>query len=250
MLRSLRPLSALLLALLFAAAGCNGDKKDPAAGEPKSAEAQKPDANAPKAQDPSGSSTLTLPDALKNDAYEYYGLENSGAVKFKVENPVDPTQTEGSQTLRLISVGEKDATYSVEFGGALLIKGDQEMVLKKDGIWATKMAGKTLEKPVLELPSPVEPGKRWSSSVTLDGADGKPVKIDATFKVVGIEKVKVGGKDYEALRVDGVMSAKSESQSAKSTVSGWYVKGTGQVKFTVKGVGGDPKKTMNVEIAQ
>lgn len=245
---------AVLIALV--GAGC-GDKKGAENPKPEPPKGKTPEdlknAMAPDPSLPEGLPLENLPANLKAAAFEYYGLGNPDTVRFKVTSPDSSEAQEGTQTLRLTEVGENEAKFTVAFGGALLIRGNQEVVLKPDGIYVTKLADKQLDKPMLELPNDLTPGKTWNSSVTIDGPTGDPVEMSATFKVKGSEKLKTEAGEFDAIRVDGTMTAKSAAGTVKSPVTGWYAKGTGQIKFVVKGVRGDakdPKQTMTVEIAK
>ena len=58
--------------------------------------------------------------ALKTDAYEYYGLENTNVQKFSVTQGA--TKSEGTTTFKLISSTPEKATYESINTGALQIQ--------------------------------------------------------------------------------------------------------------------------------
>lgn len=242
-----------MLAILFVLAGCQGEKGTVKADVPPTG--PKPQIPKPTISGTEGArasiSIDKLPAELKNDAFEYYGLGRTEPVEFVVISPSLPGGSEeASQTVRLIEVNDGAARFSMTYTGALAAQGEQEMLLKADGLYVVKAGGKVLPKPEMELPSPLTVGKTWHSHLSMDASTGDVIEVDADFRVVGPAKVKTKAGEFDAVKVTGTSTMKSKGTVSKQQLTGWYVKGTGQVKLSVKGLNGNPNETMSAEIVK
>lgn len=226
------------LALLFVGllAGCNGKAAENNATNATSgtgsvsSETNKPEA-AP-----------VLPEDLKTDAYDYYGLANTEETKFTITQ-AGKTDT-GTTRYKFVSAGEGKAKFELQNGGALGQLGTVELELSKDGIKTTKMESMTVDPESFELVSGLTPGKSWKFKVTLSD---KSV-LEGKNEVVGTEEVKTAVSTYkDALLIKSSVTGKQNGKDITSNTKTWLVKGRGQVKTVIEQVQDGKKSTSTIE---
>ena len=188
-----------------------------------------------------------LPESLKNDAFEYYGLGNDKPVRLEiVENGLPNI---GTKTVRLEGIKGDKATYTLHQDGGLSGQGDITLSLEKDGIYTMKSSVGRLKAHSLEMPAKLEVGGGWKDHTEM--SDGKIV-LDNDLKIVGKERVSTpGGTFDEALHVTSTGGGTMGGGPIDLATESWYVRGLGAVKqilrITPKGKGA--KRTVTVQLA-
>jgi len=215
------PFLALALAALFIV-GCDKSSSAPAA---KGGEASKtvtpPTPEAPK-----------VPDALKTDGYYYYGLDNTQPLTYSVSDGV-AKPADGVQTVQLKGV-DKDANYTISRTGALTNMGDEDLVVKADGVYLVRSMWGPVEPPMLSFPDKAAEGKTWKTASEMKGADDRSIKMECNWTIGKAEKLKVEAGEFDVIKVTGNGSLTMEGKSHPLTAEGWYSKKVGAVKLSVK----------------
>jgi hypothetical protein len=247
------PIGSLLLILVLVA-GCakdsaNGSKTSTSGGA-GGASATGDGASTSGAEAPK----LTLsdiPDSLKHEGFDYYGLSKDSPTSFSVTRTSQPGPEDSVLAATLESVKSDEAVFKISGTGQLSMQGDMILSLKPDGLYVLQIGENVLDSPQLELPSRLENGKSWSQAVSFKGPDDKAIEIQTHYKVAGVEKLKTALGEQSAMR----LAVKMEMTDArgKSTAEGsvWLVKGIGQVKTTMKAT--DPSgasETMTIEVKE
>lgn len=243
-LRSLTSVSLALALVVSLLAGCDkggseasktpgGTESTKSADETKSPDTKATPSEADgtkeadKAADPS-----TIPDAIKGDAYELYGLNVTSPQKFEVTVNKNPPE-EGEQTVTFKGMKDGVAQFSITRTGAFAASlGDQEMELSDKGLYVTSLTAGTLEEKALELPLHLKPGDSWHSKQKLTTPNAT-IETDAIYKVKGLEKVKTKAGVYDALLVVATGPIKTGGAEMQMTAKGWYAKGVGAVKSEI-----------------
>lgn len=190
-----------------------------------------------------------LPDELKNDAYEYFGLGSSKPLDLEESTSESPQTITGSQIIRPLSVENGVAKYRLENTGNLADIGTSELELAKDGLRVTKSSvAKIGNKPSLELPASLKPGVTWQSEDEIDSA-GRSLKIHSTLKVVGTTTVKTKRGELEALLVESKGSGTENGATAEIKSRSWYVKGVGNVKTVIEQKVAGKTSTITIQIS-
>jgi hypothetical protein len=206
----------------------------------------------PTPSNPSGNASTsttqpaTLPDSLKNTAYDYYGLAQTEPQKAVIR--VDGKSYSGSHILKLLSVNGAAATYLETLTGTPQGDQSQTISLSSDGVYVESTDPETLKTPhVLELPTKLEPGFTWKSHVEFT-AVGKDVVIDRTCRIVGPQTLTLKSGNVETLYVESSGSGKYENDPATTKDQWWYAKGKGPVKWVeTLTIGGKAHMTETVE---
>lgn len=235
-------LSAALAALL---AGCGAQGSD----QVTATDGKKPgvENDQPIATD-GGESKPVIPNELKGNAYDLYGLGNEAKMNYR--STTSGQSMDGSTTTRLKEVKDGEAVFAMERDGFFAQLGSCELALRKDGLYFTVIQGRKLEKPALEIPSDIAVGKSWNSEHAIDldisGAT-KKWRAKTSQKAVGIEKIKVPLGEFDALKIVGTGEywLDSTKSAIKSTV--WLAKGVGMVKMTLEESSGGVKRISTVE---
>jgi hypothetical protein len=233
----------LLIGLLAAVlAGCGsggavareGEKKE---GTGKTEAAEK----APK----------SVPESLKHEAFLYFGLGNTGPVKYTFVRVEGDKPEAGTQSVELKAVGDGSADYVIRRDGALSALGVEDVQVRADGVYLVSSTLGTPEKPVLVMPSKLEPGSTWGGDHTLKSPDGSEVKYSGKSKFERKETLTVAGKSYETVLVSE--SAELELAGSKRSVSGktWFASGVGVVRMRLEVKSADGKLVKSsIEIAE
>lgn len=231
-----------LLAVAYAAllvAGCNNP---PAA----SSEAK---GSGTSAATPATPPTPKVPDALKTDGYYYYGLDNTKPLTYSMTlNGAKPA--DGVQTVQLTGV-DKEANFTLSRTGSLVNLGDEELVVKPDGVYLVRSMWGPVEPAMMAFPDKATEGKTWKTSNTMKGSDDRSYKMDLTYTIGKVEKVKVQAGEFDALKVTSAGTLTMDGKSYPLTAEGWYSKQVGTVKLELKSKdeGGKEKATI-VELKQ
>lgn len=235
----------LYLALGAVLAGCSASKPaesaatgagQQAAPEAQQTTAEKQPAEAPQNTEPP--SNLTVPESLKTPALEYFGVKGQSNLKYEVASS-DGTKTELTRELKFVSASPEKALIEETAFSSLGGSQKFEHEVTKNGIYSRQImqSGKKSEFQ-LALPADMKVGTKWQNKTTIEVA-GQPREMTSSSRIVGFEKVKVGGKTYEAIKLSeeatlgGAVPEKWKSTS-------WLAKGVGLVKLeierTVKGM--------------
>lgn len=232
------PFLAVVLALV-SLAGCNNSSAPTA--EAKGGESKTPAATPTEAP--------KVPDALKTDGYYYYGLDNTKPLTYSVSDGVGKP-TDGVQTVQLKGV-DKDANFTISRTGALTNMGDEDLVVKTDGVYLVRSMWGPVEPPMLSFPDKATEGKTWKTSSEMKGADDRTIKMECNWSIGKAEKLKVAAGEFDVIKVTGTGSLTMEGKSHPLSAEGWYSKQVGAVKLQVKSKddAGKDKSTL-VELKQ
>jgi hypothetical protein len=241
-------LFCLVFAIGGAGAGCN--KKEDT--QPISAKTNKPAPTSPTVAAPKGDGSGEaglpvdqVPAELKTEGYAYYGLEHGQPIEFEVVMPKSTTAETGSATTKLTAVKDGVATFITERTGPLESLGAEELIVKKDGIYNTKIGGQPVEPVQLVMPADVHVGKVWASKGKIKLQNGQTFTQDMQFKVAGQGKVKTKAGEFDALRVTAQGEIRVGDKRSQSNITAWYVKGLGTVKMEI--TTSNPPGKMTVE---
>jgi len=249
-----RHLPVLLLPIFLAA--CS-PKTEPTAAttagtDPKTQEStastagapDKPSLGAPEGSDPKQAPTATLadvPEALKNDAYHYYGLGNPNPMSMEIvisDQPKD--KFTGTQTIAIKEVKDGKPIFSIDRTGQLGKLGSQEVSLTDEGIFNTMSTIAKIGPKDMELPAKLSPGVTWKSHAEISqGAES--VINDSELKVVGPDKVKTAAGEHDALLITSTGQSTIGGKKAKTTSKNWYVLDLGVVKSVLVNTYSDGK---------
>jgi hypothetical protein len=247
------PAWLFVAAALLLMAGCGPSKQSPVAKEPPKTPADK-SAFKPSASSPDSGPSLDLselPEELRNDAFAYYGLGRKGVMKQMVTISGQSEAQEGTMASRLTLVHGGEAFFAMDVTGPLARNGQQELVLRKEGLFATKLGNNVLDPPQVELPSPLKPGVTWQTELKVTTADGQSVADKTTYRVAGVEKVKVKAGEFEALRIKGQGTSSIDGKSYDVTLDVWYVRDVGPVKVSfVASRPNEKKQTLAIEAVE
>lgn len=204
-------------------------KQDDSAKNSSSEVTTSPSAETP-ATDSSKPAAASIPSSLKNDASEYFGLKDSAKLEYQV---VSSDGNKSDLTRELTATKTSDAEATIE-ETATSPNGVQkfEHILKKDGIYSRQILdnGKKGELQ-MELPVQLAPGKKWSNKAKMETPLGS-VDISSSSKVVGLEKVTVSGKSYDALKLQEQATLTGSATETWKTTT-WLAKGVGLVKMEI-----------------
>lgn len=263
----------LLVSLAAVIAGCTGSKSlypevkpDTASAPPKSDAATALPAKIEPVLELKGE-LAKLPESLQHDAAYYYSLtyDKPLAIKYKTtivaKKGAAPETSEGSGTIstRLTNLGESEASFVVDRSDSLtsVLGGQEQLALRKDGLYAMSLGGKPLDKPVMELPSDLSAGKTWESSLKTDIEGSGYIDLKMTNRIIGTEKIATQFGDFDALKIEssGTMSSKDpktgKTAGSKTSMTQWMVKGVGVVKMTLNVKFDDGKEqTTNLELVK
>ncbi len=170
----------------------------------------------------------TIPDSLKHDGYAYAGLSNPGKQDYIVKITGQP-DAESASTVTFKEMKDGGALFDRSRDGALAAVGSDVVRVDEKGVTVVSVSIGTLLAPALELPAKMDVGVTWKSDSTIKTADGN-ISSTGTYKVVGDEKVKVGGAEHMARKV--TFTGKNSSVKGQGAISGtyWFVKDKGAVK--------------------
>jgi hypothetical protein len=185
-------------------------------------------------------SSADLPAELKNDAYEYYGLERTDPLKFKFKRDKMSDQ-EGTQKVSLSKVEKDFAEFKVEYDGVLAQSGPMTLRLDKGGIRVIASESIKQDPESYELPTDLKVGKTWITKTTQEST----IQLVANNKVEGTGTVKTPVATYnDALIVTATGTGKANGNPIKMTTKIWLVKGRGAVRTEIINVsGGKTEKT-------
>jgi len=223
-------------------AGVSTDKSPstPAATTPKEPESTEATTK------PAGASTV--PAEVKTAGFEYYGLSNLKPLK--MAGMVQGAQRSGALETTLVGFDEHKATYEQRYTGTLseLSKpGANRVTADKTGVYVTSIFGQVLDKPQMELPADPKPGATWHFAGTIKGDNQESILDTGDTKIIGEQKVKIGGKEYDTLLVQDTGTVSRGGTTENVTAKRWFVKGLGAVKQELESVVNGKKTTVVLE---
>jgi len=184
----------------------------------------------------------TIPDSLKQEAFDYYGLEALQEMTYDFDYNGNIRQ--GTQKATFLGMNDGKAEFKIERSDALQIMGTDKIEVREDGIYLTEVKQQPLEKAVIALPAKVEVGSSWPIDQKLRDGDGNDVLSKAVQKVVGQEKIKTPAGEFDCIVVtmQGTMTVQDDKKK-ETPVSGkaWYAAGVGTVKLSIQSTGPDGK---------
>ncbi|MCE9559744.1 MAG: hypothetical protein K8R88_12430 [Armatimonadetes bacterium] len=191
----------------------------------------------------------TVNAALRHEGFSYYGLENPKPIKMRLDQGDGKGFVEGVTTIsKEKSDNPDEEIFLATRTGGLERLGSDTIKVSKDGIMMVGSSVIQFSKPTMELPANVEPGKTWSESTDITIGNGTKGSLKSTYKIVGVEKVKVGAKEYEALVVSNVGSYSIGGAKSPVEAKAWYVKGVGLVRQKSVVTQSGQKITSTIEI--
>lgn len=213
------------------------------AGTPDSASMP---STAPTTGDPSAKpapmATLAdVPEALKNDAYHYYGLGNPKPMSMEISISDQPKDKyTGAQTITIKEIKDGKPIFSIDRTGQLAKLGSQEVSLTEEGIFNTMSSIAKIGPKDMELPAKLAPGVTWKSHAEI--AQGSETVVnDSDLKVVGPDKVKTPAGEHDALLITSTGQSTIGGKKAKTTSKNWYVLDLGVVKSVLVNTYSDGK---------
>ena len=237
----------LFLALALALVGCDPKPATSNGGDPAptSVDNTKPPTDA-EGTEPN---LAKLPDELKNEAYEYYGLSNPKPMDMEVLQSTNSTVLTGSQTNVLKSVKDGVAIFDIERTGGLAQMGMQSVKLKPDGIYLDEVNGTKIKTEEVEMPNDLTPGKTWTARMSFN-SNGSSMDITSQNTVKGTEKFKTKVGEREGILVISTGSGTLNGDPVRLNSKSWYVKGLGGVKSLLSMTNQKTKKTQTITIQE
>ncbi|MBS1708364.1 MAG: hypothetical protein JSS65_06525 [Armatimonadetes bacterium] len=214
------PIYCSVLALALCLTGCQPKASANQGGGTTTAEKQGEPA-APK-----------MPDALKSDGYYYYGLDNTKPLTYTVTEGNEKPM-EGVQTVQLKSA-DKDASFTISRTGALTSMGDEDLIVKSDGVYLVRSNWGPVEPAMLSFPAKATEGFSWKTASTMKGQDDRTMTLECTWTIGKGEKVKTEAGEFDTVKVTGEGNLSVDTEKHPLNAEGWYSKQVGAVKLIVK----------------
>jgi len=215
------PLYFLISISYFLCCGC---------GEPVHA----PPALAAKPEIPTNS---PIPANLKTAGYDYYGLDDRTPLPMK--ETVGDSVLLGAAVTRIVSVDKNKAVFDQSWTGDLVQHADSEVEATPEGVFAISLYNQTLPNPQMNLPADPVTGKAWTYEASVTGPNGEDIKEKGRDVIIGVEKLQLGKKTYDALRIDEAGTSRVNQKEYRDTVKRWLVKGLGTVKLETDSTSGN-----------
>jgi hypothetical protein len=167
--------------------------------------------------------------SLKTEGYRYYGLDAHDALPM-IETIGDTVLTGGAVT-RIVSATKDKAIFDLGWTGELSSHADSQVEATKDGVFAISLYGQTLPQPQMDIPADPKPGATWTYVANVKGPNGEDIQEQGSDKIVGLEKLQIGKKTYDSLRIDEQGTSRVDQTQYTDTAKRWLVKGLGTVKL-------------------
>lgn len=224
----------LLVSLLGGVAGCKPEAKPQTPAETGSTATPENKNAAEEPAAPPAADLALIPDSLKTDAFEYYGLGNTEPLSYEVI--ADGTSPKvGEQTVRFTGMKDGGAQFTIDRTGDLAAAmGTQELELRSKGLFTIETSLGKIEGDSLEVPSSLAVGTTWKAEQSLLAEPGdRRVKSNAIYKVVRNEKVKTKAGEFEAILITGKGTLSLDGRKASLDMKQWLAKGKGAVKTEI-----------------
>jgi hypothetical protein len=171
-----------------------------------------------------------IPDSLKSQALDYFGVYGSGTFVYEVVSS-DGSSSELKRELKVANANQNEAVIEES---ASSIGGVQkfEHVVKKDGVYSRQIyqdgTKGTLQ---LALPARLAIGAKWTNKTKVE-VNGKLADMSSSSKIVGFEKLNVGGKTYDTVKLSEKASLAGDNPEEWKTTT-WLAKGAGLIKMEI-----------------
>jgi hypothetical protein len=169
-----------------------------------------------------GGVLLAQPAGAPNDSY--FPLKVGSKWTYKVNDSLVEVRVAKAE-----KVGAEEQ-YVVETTVGKDAKTAEMYVVRADGVYRTKVKDDKLDPPVKILPLPAKKDS-WEVNSKLGTQS-----VKGTLKVIGDEKLKVQGTEYDTVQVEG---KDLEVAGAKANMNVWFAKGRGIVKEVFTLANGD-----------
>jgi hypothetical protein len=224
----MRTLTIVALALGLLAVGCQNGASPTASTDGKSP------SEAGAKPEPAKPSLADVGEALKHEAYALYGFEAGGPLKYEFVRAEGQVPAAGTQSNQLVSAKDGEALFSVTRDGAMSALGGEEWSVKADGVYLVRSDLGAPAKPVLAMPADAKAGTVWDTDYELTDPAGAKISFKGKSKIVGSEKVKVKGGEFDAVLVTQTGSIKSTSMEGTVSSKTWYGRGVGVLRMRME----------------
>lgn len=180
-------------------------------------------------QGPTPPANSPIPALVKTEGYVYSGLDYTKAMN--VKRTMKGKSTTGTSTTSLVMANAGKAVFKEEFGGDLADIPTGEVTATSKGVFETSLFGHTLSEPQLELPADPKPGYTWHTHVKYKGPADQDLEENTSHKIIGFDKVKIGGNTYDALVAVDQGSVRVDKRKGTTSEKRWMVKGYGIVRL-------------------
>ena len=218
-----------LAALLLLVAGCGNSEGE---GKAKSQD---------KDSDPPVVAAETVPEDLRNAAYEYYGLSYEGPLTYSVQMTKELPPRDGTQTVKFEGMEDGAAKFTVTRTGGLSRIGSETLLLNDEGVFTKAISTGVLDSPALQVPADLALDSEWESEMAVKiGLQNNETRFVA--RAVREEETTVEAGTFDCLVIEADMTSQITG-SADATKDGeatmkivvYYSKGIGYVKMTLEG---------------
>jgi DUF3108-like len=176
----------------------------------------------------------TVPEALKYASYVYNGFDRSGPLTYLFAKIQGDQPTEGTQVTALKSVKDGIASFEVTRTGSLQRLGDEDLLVKPDGIYMERSSVGTPSAPVKVMPTDFKIGTVWDYDYVLNTPDGKKIRFKGKGRVEKEEKVKVAAGEFDTLMTTETATMDNDGVKGSVSSKSWYAKDIGAVKMKME----------------
>ncbi|HZH98056.1 MAG TPA: hypothetical protein VEX38_03720 [Fimbriimonadaceae bacterium] len=184
---------------------------------------------------PGGETGQVVPDELKHEGYQYFGIGGK-SLQLEMVNSANKTTSSGSQMFELEGVKDGEAKFTQTWTGGLNALGSSVVAVRKDGVYTIENAGREVKPPQLELPADPKPGFSWSGSSSFYLPDQTKVDQQTKLTIVSTERVKTKGGEFDALKVKVTGTLNYGGKKNPVDMTYWYVKEVGPVRVEFSSV--------------
>lgn len=229
----------LWLSALVLVVGCANQGAEPVTAANNASSGEQAANNAPVPEPEASESTeaattadaetvKTLPADLEHDGMHYSGLNANRVLSYKISQKGMPDQFGELKITRTALKDGKLAIVRQRPGLAQL--GDDEVEVRKEGVFVTKMSAGSLENPTLELPADLSIGSTWSDTSEIE-VNGTQMHNKATYKVVGDKSVTVPGGTFLCREISATGTITMSGAVNPLTVNAFYAKDVGLIRM-------------------
>lgn len=179
-------------------------------------------------------STTSVPVDLKHDAYSYNGFDRVKPLTYLFAQVQGDKPTTGTQVSELKTSDKDSATFLTKRTGSLEFLGEDEVLVKSDGLYLVSTSQGKPEKPVRQMPAKLTVGTVWDYEYNLLSNAGKKMYMKGKARVEAEEKIKVTGGEFDTLRVSETANLDNDGSKAEVAMKTWYAKNLGIVKMKME----------------
>ncbi len=190
-------------------------------------------------------SVESIPQELKNDAFEYYGLGRKIPITMTLTSGGGPQV--GAQDVRLLKLTPEEAQFEIISTDGLNLFGRNVVGLRRDGIRILESEITRTRPNDFELPADLTPGKTWSAVQSMEDGS-RSMKVTLVQKVIGPQSITTKIATYpDALFVTGEGTGTFNGKPIKMRTQSWFVKGRGNVKNVIASTQSGRTDTTTIE---